>query len=231
MLNYVLCIILLLFQVCNGADLSIQIPVSEYQDPNGLYRLDYNPPVGFPEPNSTFVAADITNAISFSQGLPGTKYHFRLHYTNNTINDWLTWTASITTSKNLYTSAFLCNRQILASLTLAIHQFDICIHFTAPDPPANLSINVRPNKHVHLAWDPPSVGGYSKFKLRLIPLSDRDAQPRNFIEEKPPVILRDLVAGASYEIQLFTMFENKESTAYISGNFTTSKLVIFVWTF
>ena len=33
--------------------------------------------------------------------------------------------------------------------------------------------------------------------------------------------LRDLTPGATYEIQLFTVYENKESTAYISTNFTT----------
>jgi receptor-type tyrosine-protein phosphatase beta len=90
-----------------------------------------------------------------------------------------------------------------------------------PDPPANLSINVRQKSHVQFTWDPPVVGGFTKFKLRLIPLSD-GGQPRNFIENKAPVTLRDLVAGASYEIQLYTLFENKESTVYISGNFTTS---------
>jgi receptor-type tyrosine-protein phosphatase beta len=97
----------------------------------------------------------------------------------------------------------------------------LVLKLLAPDPPANLSINVRQKNHVQFTWDPPAVGGFTKFKLRLIPLSD-GGQPRNFIEEKAPVTLRDLVAGASYEIQLYTMFENKESTVYISGNFTTS---------
>jgi len=89
------------FQICNGADLAIQIPVTDFQDPNGMYRLDYTPPVGFPLPNTTFRAVDISSAINFSDGLPGTKYNFRVYYTNNTIHDWLTWTASITTSKGL----------------------------------------------------------------------------------------------------------------------------------
>lgn len=91
----------ILLQVCQGADLEIQVPVTDFNDPNGLYRLDYTPPIGYPEPNSTFIAADIASSISFRSGLPGTKYHFRLHYTNDTIHDWLTWTASITTSELL----------------------------------------------------------------------------------------------------------------------------------
>jgi len=95
----------------------------------------------------------------------------------------------------------------------------------APDPPSNLSINVRNGKTVQLNWDPPQMGGYTKFKLRLIPLSDLGSlgQTRNFLEEEPPFVLRDLVSGASYEVQLYTIYENKESVAYISRNFTTSK--------
>lgn len=95
-----------------------------------------------------------------------------------------------------------------------------------PDPPANLSINVRHGRPVSVKWDPPVVGGFSKFKLRLIPLNEGAGgldQPRSFIEEKTSLTLPDLKPGASYEIQLFTIFENKESTAYMSGNFTTSK--------
>ena len=77
---------------------------------------------------------------------------------------------------------------------------------------------------MQLTWDPPEKGGYTKFKLRLIPLSESGAvgQTRNFLEEEPPFLLRDLVSGASYEVQLYTMYENKESVAYISRNFTTS---------
>ncbi|ODM90113.1 Tyrosine-protein phosphatase 10D [Orchesella cincta] len=173
-------LILVPLQVCHGADLEIQVPVTDFNDPNGLYRLDYTPPIGYPEPNSTFIAADIASSISFRNGLPGTKYSFRLHYTNDTIHDWLTWTASIT---------------------------------TIPDPPANLSINVRHGRPVAVKWDPPVIGGFSKFKLRLIPLNE-GAGLRGFT-------LPDLKPGASYEIQLYTIFENKESTAYMSGNFTT----------
>ena len=37
----------------------------------------------------------------------------------------------------------------------------------------------------------------------------------------PRSTLRDLTPGATYEIQLFTVYQNKESQAYISTNFTT----------
>lgn len=88
--------------MCHGADLAIQIPVSNFQDPNGMYTLDYSPPIGSPEPNTTFFATEVSNSISFTDGLPGTKYNFRVYYTNDTIRDWLTWTASITTSKSIF---------------------------------------------------------------------------------------------------------------------------------
>lgn len=72
--------------------------------------------------------------IKFSRGLPGTKYDFWLYYSNSSISDWLTWTASIT---------------------------------TAPDPPSNLSIDVKSGKVAFIEWDPPSQGGFSGFKLKV----------------------------------------------------------------
>ena len=36
--------------------------------------------------------------IAFSRGLPGTKYDFKLYYSNSSVADYLTWTASITTA-------------------------------------------------------------------------------------------------------------------------------------
>ena len=58
------------------------------------------PPMGSPAANTTLKPKDISakKTIDFSRGLPGTKYDFWLYYSNNTISDWLTWTASITTA-------------------------------------------------------------------------------------------------------------------------------------
>lgn len=36
--------------------------------------------------------------------------------------------------------------------------------------------------------------------------------------------VRDLMPGASYQVQAYTVFDNRESLAYTSRNFTTSKL-------
>lgn len=84
------------------ADLVIEIPSNSGQA-NAFYRLNYDPPFGSPPPNTTIASRDVGDEIQFSQGLPGTRYNFWLYYTNETHNDWLTWTVSITTGKSLFT--------------------------------------------------------------------------------------------------------------------------------
>ena len=113
-----------------------------------------------------------------------------MYYSNSSIADWLTWTASIT---------------------------------TAPDPPSNLSIDNDEGKVALLRWQPPASGGFSGFKLKVLPLSEVTKSIRNIVirENSSPFPLKDLTPGATYEIQLFTVYENKESSAYISTNFTT----------
>ncbi|XP_045478955.1 tyrosine-protein phosphatase 10D isoform X2 [Harmonia axyridis] len=156
-----------------------------------VYRLDYYPPFGHPAPNTTIASKDIQDVIQFSKALPGTKYDFWLYYSNSTDNT-LTWTANFT---------------------------------TVPDPPSNLSVAVRNGKTAIISWSPPMHGSYSSFKLKINPLN-------NFLDQKPqPLVienvqttsyaLRDLTAGATYQVQAFTVFENKESAAYTSRNFTT----------
>jgi cadherin 5 type 2 (VE-cadherin) len=80
-----------------SADLVIRIP-GDLSQQDGFYRLDYSPPVGLPEANTTFRPAAIKDFIEFSGGMPGTKYDFWLYYSNSSISDWLAWTASITTA-------------------------------------------------------------------------------------------------------------------------------------
>jgi cadherin 5 type 2 (VE-cadherin) len=94
---------------------------------------------------------------------------------------------------------------------------------TVPDPPANLSIAVRSGRVASVSWNPPKVGGFSAFKLKVVPLSETQNSIKNIVidSDSSPFSLRNLTPGASYEIQLFTVYENKESAAYISANFTT----------
>lgn len=89
---------LFLFQLAECADLVIEIPSNSGQA-NAFYRLNYDPPFGSPPPNTTISSRDVGDEIQFSQGLSGTRYNFWLYYTNETHNDWLTWTVSITTGK------------------------------------------------------------------------------------------------------------------------------------
>ncbi|XP_072759726.1 uncharacterized protein [Anoplolepis gracilipes] len=82
-------------QVTYSADLAIEIPDNLNQN-GSWYRLDYSPPVGFPPPNTTIAVTEIGDVIKF-KGLPGTRYEYWLYYSNSTLHDCLTWTASITT--------------------------------------------------------------------------------------------------------------------------------------
>ncbi|CAH2062689.1 unnamed protein product, partial [Iphiclides podalirius] len=81
----------------SGADLVIEIPASGAgaEAEGARYRLDYSPPHGSPAPNFTVPARAST--INF-QGLPGTKYHFMLYYSNATFADLLTWNQTIITA-------------------------------------------------------------------------------------------------------------------------------------
>ncbi|CAG0893051.1 unnamed protein product [Darwinula stevensoni] len=151
-----------------GADVVIQIPWEVGQQ-DGFYRLDYSPPQGRPTANKTFYPPEIANGIELTHALPGTKYDFRLYYSNDTISDFLTWTASITTG--------------------------VMYHLPISD----------------------------EMKVILVPLSE----PQNSVKsiavdsDSSPFTLRNLTPGASYEVQLYTVYANKESAVYVSANLTT----------
>ncbi len=76
--TFVALALLLLPQSALSADLVIRIP-GDLSQQDGFYRLDYNPPVGLPEANTTFRPAAISDVIEFSRGMPGTKYDFWLY--------------------------------------------------------------------------------------------------------------------------------------------------------
>lgn len=185
---FIICVQFSFKTFVHSANLVIKIPENLSSD-NSTYRLDYVPAHGHPPPNTTYVSRDIKDNIEFSQGLPGTKYDFYLYYTNSTVHDWLTWTASIT---------------------------------TPPDPPTNLSVNVRSGKSAQVSWSPPTNGKYSGFKLKVVSLSEKTS-PRiiGFTDNPSPYTLRELTPGGSYQVQLFSVYDSKESVAYTSRNFTT----------
>ncbi|XP_055843971.1 tyrosine-protein phosphatase 10D-like isoform X3 [Episyrphus balteatus] len=176
-------------QTARAADLVIEIPGNLGQE-DSFYRLDYSPPFGYPEANTTIASRDVGDEIQFSHGLPGTTYNFWLYYTNSTHHDWLTWTVTIT---------------------------------TAPDPPSNLSVAVRSGKTATITWSPPLQGNYSSFKIKVLGLSDAYDTNRTILVDDNAFQyhIRDLTPGATYQVQAYTIYDNKESVAYTSRNFTT----------
>ncbi|KAG4079096.1 hypothetical protein HA402_001067 [Bradysia odoriphaga] len=179
----------MILQTYQTADIVIEIPGNLGQD-DSSYRLDYYPPFGNPEPNTTIASRDVGDEIQFSNVLAGTKYDFNLFYTNATLHNFLAWTVSIT---------------------------------TAPDPPSNLSVSVRSGKTAVISWSPPTQGNFTSFKLRILGLSDSFATNRTVpVEDNTfQYQARDLMPGATYQVQAYTVFDNRESLAYTSRNFTT----------
>jgi cadherin 5 type 2 (VE-cadherin) len=47
------------------------------------------------------------------------------------------------------------------------------------------------------------------------------------LRDSQQYVLKDLTPGATYQLQLFTVYDHKESVAYISKNFTTSKCLYY----
>lgn len=101
--------------------------------------------------------------------------------------------------------------------------------FSAPDPPSNLTVSVRNGKTAIVYWAPPAQGNYSGFRLRVQSFSDTGNPKTSVIPaDAVPYVLRDLIPGATYSLQLFTVLDTKESVAYTSRNFTTSEYYILV---
>ena len=101
--------------------------------------------------------------------------------------------------------------------------------FSAPDPPSNLTVSVRNGKTAIVYWAPPAQGNYSGFRLRVQSFSDTGNPKTSVIPaDAVPYVLRDLIPGATYSLQLFTVLDTKESVAYTSRNFTTSEYYILI---
>lgn len=173
------------------ADLVIEIPGSvggEAEADGGRYRLDYRPPHGTPPPNFTVPAR--ANTINF-QGLPGTKYHFMLYYSNATFADLLTWNQTIITAPEPPTNLTVTlgrNKQAYISWS----------------PPAHGDYTGFRFKVIPLTER--AEGGAQNFSV------ERSAWNHT---------LRELSPGATYQLHAFTLLHDKESAAYASRNFTT----------
>lgn len=87
---------------------------------------------------------------------------------------------------------------------------------------------MRSGKIALISWSPPLQGNFSSFKLRILSLSDQQNSYMNrtisITDDSFQHQLKDLTPGVTYQIQAYTLFDGKESVAYTSRNFTTSKL-------
>lgn len=83
---------------------------------------------------------------------------------------------------------------------------------------------MRGGKNAIVSWDAPVHGGHASYRLKLVGLTYPGKIQAILLEESDlPYTLKDLIPGASYQVQAFTDFDLKESVAYTSRNFTTSK--------
>ncbi|GBP07497.1 Tyrosine-protein phosphatase 10D [Eumeta japonica] len=173
-----------------AADLVIEIPGGGGGEAEGArYRLDYRPPEGSPAPNFTVPARAST--INF-QGLPGTKYHFMLYYSNATFADLLTWNQTIITAPEPPTNLTVTankSKQATISWRPPAHGEYTGFRFRVVPLTARVEGGAR-NVSVEAG------GGWS-------------------------YTLRDLFPGATYQLHAFTVLHDKESAAYASRNFTT----------
>ncbi|XP_062527912.1 tyrosine-protein phosphatase 10D isoform X3 [Bombyx mori] len=174
------------------ADLVIEIPGSgageDGDSVSGLYRLDYRPPEGTPAPNHTVPARAST--INF-QGLPGTKYHFMLYYSNSTFPDLLTWNQTIITAPEPPTN-----------LTVTLGRNKQATISWSPPTQGNYT-------------------GFRFKVIPLTERAEGGQRNITVERGNDTHVLRDLFPGATYQLHAFTLLHDKESAAYASRNFTT----------
>lgn len=165
-----------------------------HENENLSYRVDYEPPRGMPPPRFRLSSSDIkTNAnIIIADTAPGTDY---------TIN-------VLPLSPNGTVGPLLWST----------------LYSTDPDPPRELSVDVITGKEVKLDWSPPSEGLVSSYQAKIIPLSEQDdtaIKNLNVSQSELTLKLRDLTPGATYEVQLQSLYAKKPSNVFLSANFTT----------
>ncbi|KAF0289751.1 Tyrosine-protein phosphatase 10D [Amphibalanus amphitrite] len=94
---------------------------------------------------------------------------------------------------------------------------------TKPNPPENFSASVLSGKIVQVSWLPPTAGGTTGYKLKVIPYSEPQNSVHNIIidKDKSPFTLRELTPGASYGLELYSRYGDAESSEAASANITT----------
>jgi hypothetical protein len=84
---------------------------------------------------------------------------------------------------------------------------------------------VLSGKSAQLSWQPPHDRRVTGYRLTLRPLNEpEEAIVRHLnlsADEPQPLVLRDLLPGGQYEVQLQTVNGRKHSEHFLSTNFTT----------
>lgn len=80
-------------------------------------------------------------------------------------------------------------------------------------------------KSAQLSWQPPLDRRVTGYRLMLRTLNEPEdpiIRHLNLSADEPqPFVLRDLLPGGQYEVQLQTLNGNKQSEHFLSANFTT----------
>lgn len=164
------------------------------ENENLSYRIDYEPARGTPSSGFKLTPSDVrTNAnVIIADTAPGADYSINLF--------------------PIYPNGTVGS--------LAWSSF----YSTEPEPPRELSVDVVTGKEVKLDWSAPSEGLVSSYQAKIIPLSEHDTtavKNLNLSNNNLTLELRDLTPGATYEVQLQSIYAKKPSNAFLSANFTT----------
>ncbi|EDW53117.1 GM12377 [Drosophila sechellia] len=200
-----------LAQHANAADLVINVPNAS-SNANAFYRIDYSPPFGFPEPNTTIPASDIGKDIKFSRALPGTEYNFWLYYTNSTHRSSY-WTLVTHLPKTHCISKSLSARCIF-------------LKRAEPNTPGKFIVWFRNETTLLVLWQPPFPAGiYTHYRVSITP--DDAIQSVLYVEREgePPgpaqAAFKGLVPGREYNISVQTVSEDETSSVPTTARYLT----------
>lgn len=194
-LSVILIFVSILSGYTHASQIELGLPLKFSSTPEDIsYRVDYKPARGIPISGFKLTPADIrTNAnVIIADTLPGADYTIEIYPINGNVTGPLAWTTP---------------------------------YSTEPDPPRDLSVDVMSGRQVKLDWQPPLEGNVSEYQAKIIPLSEQDttttSKTLNVSSNEFTLMLRDLMPGATYEVQLQSIYARKPSNAFLSANFTT----------
>lgn len=189
---------LLLQQLVYASQIELRLPIKitnlNFENENLSYRIDYGPNRGSPPSGFKLTPSDIrTNAnVIIADTAPGADYSINVFpLYSNNSIGPVAWST---------------------------------IYSTEPEPPRELSVDVITGKEVKLDWSAPNEGLVSSYQAKIIPLSEHDdtaVKNLNVSNKELTLTLRDLTPGATYEVQLQSLYSKKPSNAFLSANFTT----------